>query len=222
MIVKKIINLDVLFFMFAAYLITRGVLNREDSFLTAETGTGYMLGIIGGSMMLLLMLYPLRKHARFMRSMGPIKYWFRTHMLFGVAGPVLILFHSNFSLGSTNSNIALICMLVVAGSGLFGRFFYSRIHEGLYGRKIQLAELQNGLQSIKDTISEEQMVDIDLEKIRQNMLRIRSLPIMLLRLPYIYLKLFMLQRKMIKKLLVKTQASDSEKLKKMLVNTVSR
>jgi hypothetical protein len=110
--------------------------------LTAEYGLGYWLGIIGGSMMLLLLLYPLRKHARFMSRLGPVKYWFRMHMLFGVLGPVCVLFHSSFRLGSMNSNIALFCMLAVATSGLFGRYFYVRIHHGLYGRKASLAEIQ--------------------------------------------------------------------------------
>ena len=110
--------------------------------LTAEHGLGYWLGIMGGTMMLLLLLYPLRKHARFMSRLGSVKYWFRMHMLFGVLGPVCILFHSSFSLGSMNSNIALFCMLAVASSGLFGRYFYIRIHHGLYGHKASLAEIQ--------------------------------------------------------------------------------
>ena len=54
--------------------------------LTAEQGAGYALGIIGGCLMLLLLLYPLRKHLRLMRNWGPVKYWFRLHMLFGVLG----------------------------------------------------------------------------------------------------------------------------------------
>ena len=75
-------------------------------------------------------------------------------MLLGVAGPVLILYHANFGLGSTNSNIALICMLIVAGSGLFGRLFYSKIHDGLYGRKIELADLRNSLEEIKSQFAD--------------------------------------------------------------------
>ena len=55
-----------------------------------------MSRIIGGSMMLLLLLYPLRKQARFMRNAGPVKLWFRMHMTFGVLGPVCILYHCDF------------------------------------------------------------------------------------------------------------------------------
>lgn len=184
---RWIINFDVMFFIFAGYLIIKGILRREDSYLTAETGVGYMLGIVGASMMLVLLLYPLRKHSRFMRNLGPVKYWFRLHMLLGVAGPVLILYHSNFSLGSTNSNIALICMLVVAGSGLLGRLFYIKIHDGLYGRKVELAELKSVLKDIKsDVNSENDMSDV-LVAYEHAALKHRNLLSALFMMPYIHI-----------------------------------
>lgn len=93
--------------------------------------------------MLLLSLYSFRKKFRFMRNWGAIKYWFSSHMLMGVLGPVFILFHSNFSFGSTNSTMALMAMLIVAGSGLVGRYFYKKIHYGLYGRHASLTELKD-------------------------------------------------------------------------------
>jgi len=74
--------------------------------------------------------------------LGSTRRWFQVHMVLGIAGPLLVLFHANFTLGATNSNVALFCMLVVAGSGLFGRYFYAQIHHGLYGRKATLAELK--------------------------------------------------------------------------------
>ena len=211
---KTLVNFDYIFFVFAAYLIARGLLRREDSFLTAETGTGYVLGIIGASMMLLLLLYPVRKHARVMRGFGPIKFWFRIHMLLGVAGPVLILYHSNFSLGSTNSNIALICMLIVAGSGLFGRLFYSRIHDGLYGRKIELAELQSSLQKLKDEIDNLPEIDSELERFQQYALGYRSFLSVLMAMPYVYGNAFLTNRRLRKDLKNKVNNLDARLVKK--------
>jgi hypothetical protein len=141
-------------YLLVMFLIYAGWQQRPEWPMTAESGSGYALGIIGGSLMLLLMLYPLRKHLRFMRKLGPTKYWFRTHMLFGVLGPVCILFHSGFQLGSLNSNIALFCMLIVASSGLVGRYFYIRIHHGLYGRKATLQELQQHSRLIGEALIE--------------------------------------------------------------------
>lgn len=133
--------LVLLAYLLVAYIVYLGWHNRLTQPLTAESGLGYTLGIVGGVLMLMLVLYPLRKHMRLMQKLGPIKYWFRTHMLFGIIGPVCILFHSGFQLGSLNSNVALFCMLTVASSGLVGRYFYTKIHHGLYGRKATLDEL---------------------------------------------------------------------------------
>lgn len=122
-----------------------GWLLRDRNLLSAEVGPGYWLGIIGGSMMLALLLYPLRKRLRALQFLGDTQSWFRWHMILGVLGPVLVLFHSNFQLGSFNSQVALYCMLLVAGSGVIGRHFYARIHRGLYGRKHTLGELHEEL-----------------------------------------------------------------------------
>ena len=59
----------------------------------------------------------------------------------GIVGPVCILFHCNFQLGSINGNVALFSMLLVAGSGLVGRYFYTKVHYGLYGSKADLVNL---------------------------------------------------------------------------------
>lgn len=126
----------------ALLAIVLGVKVSEGYYLTAESGVGYALGIIGGSLMLALLLYPLRKRYRVMRFLGPVSYWFKAHMFLGVLGPILILYHSNFKMGSTNSSVALVCMTLVAGSGVIGRYLYSKIHNGLYGRRLSLEELR--------------------------------------------------------------------------------
>jgi len=141
---------SLLVFMFVAVFL--GWMIKEEEVLTAESGWGYALGIIGGSLMLILMLYPMRKHAKFMKNWGPVRYWFRAHMFLGVIGPAAVLYHSNFSLGSINSNVALFSMLTVACSGLVGRFIYSKIHLGLYGRKSSLEELQAEIKNSKKDI----------------------------------------------------------------------
>lgn len=137
-------------YLLLALAIASGYLLRDLGYITPESGVGYWLGIIGGSMMLALLLYPLRKRIRILQVLGPTRHWFRMHMAFGLVGPLLILYHCNFQLGSVNSKVALYCMLLVAGSGIIGRHFYARIHRGLYGRKTSLRELQQDLVSSVD------------------------------------------------------------------------
>jgi len=103
---------------------------------------GYYIGLVGAVMMLMLLLYPLRKHVGFLRKLGEIGHWFRFHMVFGIAGPMLVLFHSTFTIGSINAGVAMACMVLVAGSGVIGRFMYRRIHHGLYGRRATLQDIQ--------------------------------------------------------------------------------
>jgi hypothetical protein len=118
-----------------------GWLERDENGLTPESGLGYWLGIAGSGLMILLLLYPLRKRIRLPRVLGSVAFWFRTHMVLGIVGPLLIILHSNFRLGSVNSNVALAAMLVVAISGVVGRYLYGKIHIGLYGRKAEIREI---------------------------------------------------------------------------------
>ena len=140
----------VLFYISVTVVLFVGWRQRGEEHLIAESGLGYALGIVGAVMMLLLLLYPLRKKFKPMRPWGRVAYWFRIHMLLGVLGPVLIVFHANFKLGSLNSNVALLAMLLVVASGLVGRFFYAKIHHGLYGRKATLQELRGDAAALAD------------------------------------------------------------------------
>ena len=140
-------------FIVAAVIVYVGWSRRDSLPIDAAQGIGYALGIMGGVPMLLLLLYSFRKRVSFMRHLGPTKYWFRAHMMFGVIGPVIILYHSNFQVGSLNSQVALYCTLLVASSGLVGRYLYAKIHHGLYGRKTSLRELTEQLGDSSERLS---------------------------------------------------------------------
>jgi hypothetical protein len=126
---------------------------------------GYWLGVAGASMMGILFVYPMRKHFKFARNWGKLKGWFVFHMFLGVAGPLLILLHSNFRLGSLNASVALYSMLVVMLSGVVGRFLYVRVNQGLAAESRALerivsavgssqVELHRQLESFPQLVSE--------------------------------------------------------------------
>jgi hypothetical protein len=124
-------------------LILWGMHAHLERYITPQRGIGYWLGIIGGSMMLLLLVYSARKRAEWLAWMGSIPSWFETHMVLGITGPLLVLFHANFHLGASNSNVALISMLLVAGSGVIGRYIYTRLHARMDGHQDTLEQLQS-------------------------------------------------------------------------------
>ena len=126
-----------------------GWYNRGDDGLNPGRGFGYALGIIGGSLMLVLLAYPLRKRAKAQtRAPGSVGFWFRFHMLLGLLGPLAILYHSRFSWGALNSAVALATMVIVASSGLVGRFLYSRVHRGYSDRKLELRTLKRDMDEL--------------------------------------------------------------------------
>lgn len=123
--------------------------------------TGYNLGLAGGIMMLVLLLYPARKRVKFFQNWGPLPFWFRWHMVLGILGPMTIIFHSTYHVyipyfhpvGSPNAAIAMFSMLIVSASGTFGRFFYTKIHHGLYGRLSTVSEMRAELEQAGDVES---------------------------------------------------------------------
>ncbi len=133
-------------FLLAALCIYAGWIGRQERNITAENGLGYALGIVGASMMAAVLIYPLRKKIRALRFWGTTRQWFMSHMILGIIGPVLILYHCNFTVSSLNSKVALFCTLLVATSGIIGRYLYAQIHQGLYGEKLSLRTLVGDMQ----------------------------------------------------------------------------
>jgi hypothetical protein len=116
------------------------VIARSDLY-SARSDVGYWLGLVGGILMAILLLYPLSKRAKALRNVMPLRYWFAMHMTLGVLGPTLILLHCTLRIGSTNAAVAFWSMVVVASSGFVGRFAYRRLHAGLYGRQRSFDEV---------------------------------------------------------------------------------
>ncbi|MBI3773999.1 MAG: hypothetical protein HY273_00325 [Gammaproteobacteria bacterium] len=116
-----------------------GRMHWNERIYTAQEGLGYFLGLAGGIMILLALVYAFTKRVAFLRPL--LRYMLRIHIFFGVVGPFLILLHSTFHIGSLNGGIALVSMTLVFLSGVIGRYLYSKIHFGLDGRKAQVREV---------------------------------------------------------------------------------
>ncbi|MFY9329766.1 MAG: hypothetical protein WAO76_17390 [Georgfuchsia sp.] len=135
---------------FLAWLVAYGNLYKSGSQL------GYNLGLVGGVLMATLLAYPLRKRLPFLEKLGSMPSWFKYHMVLGIVGPLLIMFHSTFKIGSMNGRVAFYAMILVMASGIVGRFIYRQVHIGLYGRELTLAdaeaELKTSLEGIDSAI----------------------------------------------------------------------
>ena len=147
-----------MFTLVSVALLVVGWLIRDEEYWTAKEGLGYWLGIVGGVLLLLQFLYPVRKNARFMRSWGSVKNWFAMHKVLGIVGPMLILYHGNFRLHAVNSNVAMFAMIIVVISGLIGRYIYLKIHSSHFGEMLSLQDMQKQFGITRDEMDHEKYI----------------------------------------------------------------
>jgi len=102
-------------------------------------GMGHTLGYVGTAMMLVTLLYPLRKRSEKLARVAPRKLWLDAHVFFGVLGPILVTFHTTFKIGGLVS-VSFWSMVVVVVSGFIGRFIYIQIPRGIAGNELTMEE----------------------------------------------------------------------------------
>lgn len=146
-----------------ALLIGLAWLVRVGALYEAGSDFGYYLGLVGGLLMASLLLYPLRKRFVHSERLGKMSGWFKYHMIAGILGPTLVLFHTTFRTGSMNGATALYAMLLVAASGVVGRFLYRHIHKGLYGQHLTLADVSAELKNCSDSLGSVFALQPDIE-----------------------------------------------------------
>ena len=107
----------------------------------AGGSVGHKLGIVGSSMMVLMLLYSVRKRVGALRRLGPLSGWLDVHIYLGVFGPLLVVLHSSFKVQGLVA-LSFWSMVVVALSGVLGRYLYLQIPRTRAGEELALAELE--------------------------------------------------------------------------------
>jgi hypothetical protein len=103
---------------------------------------GHKLGVAGSSMMVLMLLYSVRKRVGLLRRAGPLRAWLDGHIFLGVFGPLLVVLHSTFKVQGLVA-LSFWSMIVVAASGVLGRFLYLQIPRTRAGEELALAEIES-------------------------------------------------------------------------------
>jgi hypothetical protein len=99
------------------------------------------LGVLGSTMLILLLLYSVRKRVRSLNNLGLLRRWLNIHIFFGITGPVFIILHSTLKLNGLVS-VSFWSMIAVALSGVVGRYLYIQIPRNLRGQELSLNETQ--------------------------------------------------------------------------------
>lgn len=110
---------------------------------------GLWLGVGGAALMSGILVYRVRKLLGIRPWLGSMTWWLRFHLMCGVLGPVLIILHGGLTLPSGFIAVAFWCMILVAMSGVFGRFIYGHIPKGAAGRELQLDAARKNLSVLR-------------------------------------------------------------------------
>jgi hypothetical protein len=149
---------------------------------------GHGVGILGSLMIMLLLLYSLRKRLRMLQRAGEVRIWLRYHIFLGVAGPILITLHTAFKVGGLVA-ISYWSMVAVALSGFFGRYLYQQIPRNMLGETLGVEEIEARNESLLVELSTTYAMDdrtaAILEDIALRKLEHRAAPMALLMLPFL-------------------------------------
>ncbi len=107
----------------------------------AGGSVGHKLGVAGSSMMVLMLLYSVRKRVGALRRLGPLSRWLDVHIFLGVVGPLLVVLHSSFKVQGLVA-LSFWSMVVVASSGVLGRYLYLQIPRTRAGEEQTFLELE--------------------------------------------------------------------------------
>jgi hypothetical protein len=102
---------------------------------------GHKLGVVGSAMMVLMLLYSVRKRVGALRRLGSLSRWLDVHIFLGVVGPLLVILHSSFKVQGLVA-LSFWSMIVVASSGVLGRYLYLQIPRTRAGEALALGDLE--------------------------------------------------------------------------------
>jgi hypothetical protein len=119
----------------------------KHAYLKPSGTIGLRLGMFGVLLFLFIYLYPLRKKWAWLGRQGSSRRWLDFHVLLGLVAPVVITFHSSFKFSGI-AGIAYWIMVVVAFSGVVGRYIYSQIPRSLNFAELSLQEAQEQSQRL--------------------------------------------------------------------------
>jgi hypothetical protein len=100
---------------------------------------GLHLGMVAFALFLIVYIYPLRKIWPWLGRQGSARHWLDFHVLLGITAPILVTFHSAFKFSGL-AGVAFWLMVIVAISGIVGRYIYAQIPRSLGFAEVSLKE----------------------------------------------------------------------------------
>jgi hypothetical protein len=136
--------------------------SEKHEFLRPSGPIGIQLGVLGTVLFFIIFLYALRKVIPWLGRVGTAKHWMDFHVIAGVTAPILIAFHASFKFQGI-AGFAFWIMVIVALSGIVGRYLYAQIPRSLNAAELSLDDLKINERDLSEALlgqsvySEEQL-----------------------------------------------------------------
>lgn len=119
-------NINAYLAVFFTLLVLGFLFHQDPGF--AGSLPGHLLGIIGGILILMTLIYPFRK--RILKKKGkqnPLN----THITYGLVGASLAVIHSAHKLESTIGILIFLSLVLVVLSGIIGRYLFRKVNKSV-------------------------------------------------------------------------------------------
>ncbi len=110
-------------------------------------GIWYMLGWTGSLMMVVMMLYSVRKRVSSMNSFGSLRHWLSGHMFMGILGPILVTLHTTFKLNGIITT-GFWCMITTMVFGIVGRYIYIQVPRSITGAELGVQDIDRIVENL--------------------------------------------------------------------------
>lgn len=117
----------------------------KHAFLRPGLGVGLWLGIAATAMVLVNLLYLLRRSARLWPNFGSLKTWMTSHVATGILALLCAMLHGAMAPGDSPGGHAFWALVVLMVTGAIGRYFYACVPRAANGRELELAEVKTKL-----------------------------------------------------------------------------
>jgi hypothetical protein len=125
--------------------------------LLRPSGTiGLRLGMLGVALFFGIYLYYFRKRWKWLNRIGKGRHWLDFHVVLGLTAPVLIAFHAAFKFRGM-AGMAFWIMVLVALSGVVGRYLYAQIPRSLNAAELSWQEMETGRARLEENLSAQKL-----------------------------------------------------------------
>lgn len=113
--------------------------------LRSSGSWGHGIGVGGTALILLNLTFMARRRLKAMRRFGALRLWMNMHVVTGLLGPLIVVFHTAFEPRTAVAMIALGSIGLLVLTGILGRFIYAMIPHTVSGAEMGKDELEQRL-----------------------------------------------------------------------------